>query len=187
LRWVRGNALYASDRRVEAEQEWLAALSLGLNDASAASVWSRLGELYDQQERPPEALQAWRHTTQLSSDPATRTRALVKLARLYLVTRQPKAALQALDEAERNAPPQMADATEGRSFRFDVAQGRAAIWRAMGDMEQAISFQEQAVKLDPEAADAWSHLARLYQRQGRAADEQRAEERAKALAQEENR
>ncbi len=182
LRWVRGNALYASDRRVEAEQEWLAAIALGLNPADAATVWSRLGELYDQQDRVPDALKAWRETAQLTTDPTLRTKALVKLARLYLVTRQPKQALQALDEAERSAPPQMTAATEGRSFKFDVAQGRAAIWRAMGDMNQAVSYQEQAVRLDPEAADAWSHLAKLYERQGRVADERRAEERASALS-----
>ena len=111
----------------------------------------------------------------------------MKLARLYLLTRQPKQALQALDEAERSAPTQMTAATDGRSFRFDVAQGRAAIFRAMGDMDQAVSFQEQAVQLDPEAADAWSHLAKLYQRQGRGAEERRAEERASALSASQNR
>jgi len=187
LRWVRGNALYASDRRVEAEQEWLAAVALGLNAADAATVWSRLGELYDQQERIPDALKAWQETVQQTSDATIKTRALVKLARLYLVTRQPKQALQALDEAERSAPSQMTAVTDGRSFKFDVAQGRAAIWRAMGDMSQAVSFQEQAVQLDPEAADAWTHLARLYQRQGREADERRAEERATALSASQNR
>lgn len=187
LRWVRGNALYASDRRVEAEEEWLAAIALGLNAPDAATVWSRLGELYDQQERIPDALHAWQETVQLTSDPTVETRALVKLARLYVLTRQPRQALQALDEAERSAPSQMAAVTDGRSFKFDVAQGRAAIWRAMGDMNQAVSFQEQAVQLDPEAADAWTHLAKLYQRQGRAADERRAEERASELSASQNR
>jgi tetratricopeptide (TPR) repeat protein len=182
LRWVRGNALYASDRRVEAEQEWLVALGLGLNNSDAAAVWSRLGEMYDQQERIPDALHAWQQAAALTTDATLKTRALVKLARLYVITHQPKQALQALDDAERSAPAEMAAATDGRSFKFDVAQGRSAIWRAMGDMEQAVRFQEQAVQLDPEAGDAWSHLARLYQRQGRVTDEQRAEERAKALA-----
>ena len=186
LRWVRGNALYASDRRVEAEQEWLAALALGLNQADAGAVWSRLAELYDQQERIPEALHAWQQTVQLTSDPAIKTRALVKLARLYLLTRQPKAALQALDDAVHSAPPAMTAVTQGRSFRFDVAQGRAAIWRAMGDLSQATLFQEEAVQLDPDAADAWYQLAKLYQRQGRAADERRAVEHANVLAASQN-
>jgi hypothetical protein len=46
LRWVRGNALYASDRRVEAEQDWLAAMvatggtirSAGSNSGGPARV-----------------------------------------------------------------------------------------------------------------------------------------------------
>ena len=42
-------------------------------------------------------------------------------------------------------------------------------------------IEEQAVKLDPDAADAWSHLATLYQREGRVADQQLAERRASAL------
>jgi Tfp pilus assembly protein PilF len=117
-----------------------------------------------------------------SSDPSTKSRALLKLARLYLVTGQPKAALQALDEAVRSAPAEVLADSEGRSFKFDVAQGRAAIWRSLGDLQQATSFEEEAVQLDPDAADAWTHLAKLYQRQGRAADQQRAEARAQALA-----
>ena len=52
---------------------------------------------------------------------------------------------------------------------------------ALGNIGQATSFEEQAVKLDPDAADAWSHLAKLYQREGRVADQQLAERRASAL------
>ena len=52
---------------------------------------------------------------------------------------------------------------------------------ALGNTGQATSFEEQAVKLDPDAADAWSHLATLYQREGRVADQQLAERRASAL------
>ena len=51
----------------------------------------------------------------------------------------------------------------------------------LGDLKQATTYEEQAVQLDPEAADAWSHLAKLYQRQGRTADQQRAEQRSKTL------
>jgi len=182
LRWVRGNLLYASDRRVEAEQEWLAALALGLGDSDAVIVWSRLAELYGQQDRIPEAMHAWQQIVQLTTDAASKSRGLVQLARLYLRTGHAKEASQALDKAVRQAPPELLKATNGRSFSFDVAQGRAASSRRLGDIAQAIVYQEQAVQLDPDAADAWSFLARLYAQQGRTADEHRAEERAKALA-----
>jgi len=177
LHRIRGDILYASHRHAEAELEWLAANTLGPDTA----VWSRLAELYEQQERAPEAIHAWQEAIRLASDPTVKPRALVKMARLYLLNKQPREALQALDDAVRGAPPAMLEASGGRSFKFDVAQGRAAIWRSVGYLQQATSFQEEAVKLDPNAADAWSHLAKLYQWQGRTGDEHRAEERAKAL------
>jgi len=179
LRWVRGNIFNAMERRPEAEHEWLAAISLSPGNAP---VWFALGDLYDREGRIPEATHALQQAVQLSSARTMKSRALLKLARLALVTGTPRAALQALDEAVDNAPPEMLAVKEGRSFDFDVAQGRAASWRSLGDLTQATSFQEEAVQLDPDAADAWSHLAKLYQRQGRAADEKRAEERAATLA-----
>ncbi len=187
LHRLRGSILYAESRRTEAEQEWLAALAL----APDPTVWFQLGELYEQQERMPEAMHAWQQTIALTSRPGaaqdvfTRTlrpRALLKLARLYMMSAQPRPALQALDEAVRTAPPAMLNAAGGRTFKFDVAQGRAAAWRALGDLQQATAFEEEAVQLDPDAADAWSHLAKLYARQGRVEDQHRAEAHVSALA-----
>ena len=181
LRWVRGNIYYVSSRRTEAEEEWLAAIALRPD----ADVWARLADLYDQQQRVSDAAHAYQETIRLTTDPIIKARSLVKLARLYLINRQPQQALQALDDAMKIAPAPMLAATKGRNFRFDVAQGRAAVWRSEGDISKAISFQEEATQLDPDAADAWSHLAKLYKRAGRAADEKRAQERASALAPEE--
>ena len=180
VHWLRGNILYAGSRRAEAEQEWLTALSLTPGRADPL-VWSRLAELYNQQDRIPEALQAWQQTIQFTADPVVKANAFLKVARLELKIGHPKEALQALDDAVRSAPPQLLALNKGRSFSFDVAQGRAASARRLGDIAQAITFQEQAVQLDPDAAEAWSYLARLYQQQGRSADQQRAEDRAKAL------
>jgi Tfp pilus assembly protein PilF len=55
--------------------------------------------------------------------------------------------------------------TKGRSFSFNIAQGRSAVYMALGDLKQATTYQEQAVQLDPDAPDAWAHLAKLYERQ----------------------
>ena len=118
---------------------------------------------------------------QFTGDPVLKANAFLQVARLELKMGHPKEALQALDEAVRSAPPGLLALNKGRSFSFDVAQGRAASSRRLGDIAQAIAFQEQAVQLDPDAAEAWSYLAKLYQQQGRTADQQRAEERAKAL------
>ncbi len=178
LRAIRGNILYAWHRDAEAEQEWLTSISLQPD----AAVWSGLAELYEQQQRTPQAVRAWQQAVRLTPDPSLKSRSLVRLARLYVETGHADAALPALDEAIASAPTPMLEGSSGRSFKFNVAQGRAAAWWALRDTERAISFEEEAVQLDPEAADAWAHLAKLYGRQGRVADEHRAEARATALA-----
>jgi tetratricopeptide (TPR) repeat protein len=178
---VRGGILYSLHRRQEAEQEWLKSLALSPADSAGnAGVWARLGDLYDQQGRTGEAIHAYQQAIRLTADPL-KPRTLIKLARLYLMTHEPQAALNALDDAVKFAPAQTPGQQKGRSFAFDVAQGRAASWRGLGDVAKAISYEEEAVKLDPDAADAWSHLAKLYQQGGRTADAQQAEARAKAL------
>ncbi|MGC2109764.1 MAG: tetratricopeptide repeat protein [Candidatus Korobacteraceae bacterium] len=178
LRWVRSNLLYERGRRAEAEQEWLAELALTPGDAS---LRSRLAELYEEQGRISEATQQLQKAIQMASNPAVKPGALVRLARLYLTSGQPKMALQALDEAAQSASPEMLITTKGRGLKFDIAQGRAAAWRALGDMQKATTFEEEAVQLDPNAADAWNHLAKMYQQQGRTADQQRAQTKADAL------
>jgi tetratricopeptide (TPR) repeat protein len=191
LRRIRAVALYAVGRRTEAEEEWLTALALSPGDAVGnASVWSQLADMYEKQGRIPEAVHAWQHSVSLATDSPnasnvplkiTKARALVRLSRLYIEAAQPRAALQALDEAMRNATPGMLRPSGGRTFSFNVAQGRAAAWWALGDAKQATSFEEEAVKLDPDASDAWTHLAKLYAKQGRVEEQHRAEARATAL------
>jgi tetratricopeptide (TPR) repeat protein len=162
----------------DAEKLWATALVQLPNEGS---VWLWLGDLYQQQRRWPAAVHAFEQGVSLTADPTAKSRALIQLGRLYLITQQPQAALQALDEAMRNAPPSLMAVKEGRSFDFDLDQGRAAAWSALGNLKQATSFEEQAVTLDPEAADAWSHLAKLYERQGRSEEQRCAEERGRVL------
>jgi tetratricopeptide (TPR) repeat protein len=178
LHAIRGNILFASHRPSAAEQEWLTSISLQPD----AAVWSGLGELYEQQQRIPEAAHAWQEAVRQTANPALKARSLLRLARLYVETGHGEAALQALDEGVSIAPPQMVQPGSGRNFRFNVAQARAAAWWSLHDLPRAISFQEEAVQLDPNAADAWAHLAKLYGRQGRVEDERRAAEHATALA-----
>ena len=179
LHWVRGNILYSTARRGEAEKEWLKtlALSSGGNDAAA---WSRLAQLYTEQGRRSDAMQAWQNTARLTTDVSQKTFALGQLARLDVADGKPQEALQAWDEAARTAPVNMSG-SNGHSFAFEIAQSRAAIWLQLGDGARAISFLEEAVRLEPNDADTWSQLAKLYQRAGRAADQQRAEQRVQSL------
>ena len=173
-----GQIYFEQGKTAAAEKEWVAALAISQDQPV---VWSSLAELYQKSGRNADAAHALEETIRLTSDPAIKSRESVKLARLYFISGQPRQALQQLDAAARTAPPELLNASGGRTFSFDIAQGRAAIWASMGDLKQATLFQEQAVQLDPNAADAWAHLGKLYQRQGRSADEQKAEERSKAL------
>ncbi len=175
VRWLRGTLLYAMGRRLEAEQEYGAAASLDPSEVT----WSTLATLYGQEGRPLEAIAAWRRAAQLSSKPYLTE---VRLAHYYLRIRQPDATLQALDEAVRVAPADAMANTGAKSFRFDIARGRSAAWDLSGDLERAVFFQEEATRLAPDDAGAWSRLAKLYQRQGRLADEDRANERAAVAA-----
>jgi tetratricopeptide (TPR) repeat protein len=174
VHWLRGNIFYSMNRRSEAEEEYLEAISLEPSEVA----WSALANLYQREGRIPQTIHAWQQASRLSSRPDL---AQLKLAQFYLHIQQPKLTLQALDQALRSAPADALAATGESALRFNVAQGRAAAWKALGDLQQATSFQEEAVQLAPDSADAWSHLAKLYQGQGRFEDEYRAEERAAKL------
>ena len=159
-----------------AEKQWLAGLVLAPKEGR---IWLSLADLYQSEGRVPQAIHALEQALPLSSDPAAKARAQVQLARLYLMSHRPDDALRSLDDAAHTAPPDLLAEKTGRSFSFDIAQGRAAAWASLGDLKQATSFGEQAVQLDPDAPDAWTRLAKLYQRQGRVADQQRAENSSK--------
>ena len=180
VRWLRGTLLNAEGRRSEAEADYDAAAWLDPSEVT----WSALATLYEQEGRVAEAIDAWQRASQLSSKPYLTQ---VKLAHYYLRIRQPQAILQTLDEAVRIAPADAMADTGAKSFRFDVARGRSAAWDVSGDLEKAVFFQEEATRLAPDDAGAWSRLAKLYQRQGRVTDADRANERAAALGGNQNR
>ncbi len=175
VHWLRGNILSAMGSRSEAEQEYVTAISLEPSEVA----WNSLGYLYQREGKIPETVHALDQAGKMSARP---DQVKIKLAQYYLHIQQPKLTLQTLDEALRSAPADAVAATGDGCLRFNIAQGRAAAWAALGDLKQATAFQEEAVRLGPESADAWSHLAKLYQRQGQFENEYRAQERAAKLA-----
>jgi tetratricopeptide (TPR) repeat protein len=172
---VRADALYKLNQVPEAEKEYVAAVSLHPSD----HTWSSLADYYRKQDRGLEAVEALKKAVQLQPRPEV---TLVQLGYYYLHLKRPNDALGALDEAARTAPPELTAATGRGSFSYNVANGRAATWKALGDTARAISFQEEAVRLAPDAPQAWLNLARLYQLEGRSADAASANARAAALA-----
>jgi hypothetical protein len=139
--WLRGNIFYAMARRSDAEREYLAAIQA---EPSVPLFWFSLAALYKHEGRFSETIHAQRQAIQLSTMPQPFE--LLKLARLYLDTQQPQAALRTFDEVLRSAPPDVLAETGGQSISFQVDQGRAAAWRALGDMKRATSFDQQAVR-----------------------------------------
>jgi tetratricopeptide (TPR) repeat protein len=168
----------ASGEMGAAEQQWEAALALAPKDGS---LWLSLADAYQRDKRYPQAIHATQQAIQFASDPTVKSRALLRFALLQLMGRQPRQALQSLNDATNTAPADLLSAGGPRSFSFDVAQGRAAAWVQLGDLKQATAFEEEAVRLDPNAPDAWSHLAKLYQRQGRTVDQQAALQKGNAV------
>jgi tetratricopeptide (TPR) repeat protein len=174
VHWLRGNVFFAMWRNDDAEQEYLKAVALDPSD----DTWSSLGALYHRLGRMPEATHAMQQAARLSLQPYT---ADLRLAYYYLNVMQPQQALGALDDALHQAPAvALAEQGEG-SLRFQVAQARADAWRMSGDTTRAIAAAEEAVQLSPDDAAAWSNLGHLYERAGRVADQQRAEQRAAQL------
>ena len=179
LRWNRADTLFATGRLGESEQEYLAAVAL----EPSANTWSALARSYRKRGRVPAAIEATKHVVQFSIRPYS---TLVNLGYFYLDVGQPTNALKAFDEAVQLAPRNIREEDYGK-FDFMVAQGRSGAWQTLGNLERAVSFQEEAAKCLPNAAPPLLRLAQLYQLQGRLEDANRTKQRAAILEQDQSR
>ena len=176
---TRASVLDAMHRKPEAEQEFLAAVSLHPSDFT----WSALADFYRREDRGPEAVAALKTAVQLQPRPEL---TLVQLGYYLLSLGQAKEALVAFDKAVQRAVPEVTNASGRGSFRYNVATGRARAYEILGDVQQAISYQEEAIRLAPDAPQAWLNLARFYHLDGRPADEERAKAHAATLKENES-
>jgi tetratricopeptide (TPR) repeat protein len=128
--------------------------------------------------RTTEATHAVQQAVRLSPQPYS---AHLREANYFLSVMQPQQALAALNDALRQAPAVALYETGEGSLRFKVSRAQADAWRMSGDLPRAIAAAETAVQLSPDSAATWMNLAHLYERAGRTADQQRAEQRAAAL------
>ena len=174
LRWNRAQVLFAMGRLSESEADYRATIAM----SPSAFAWSSLAESYLKRGRIEAATDAMRHAAEYSDRPYL---TLTDLGYIYLETGQPHEALEAFDEALQLAPGNI-DTAEGGTFHCRVAQGRSAAWGALGNINRATSYQEQAVKVLPDAPEVWHRLAQLYQLQGRSEDAKRADEQAAKAA-----
>ena len=168
--WQRGSLLSATGRLDESEREFLIAVSLEPSDVT----WSALADYYRDRGRVPEAIDDMKRAAALSTRPYS---LLLNVGYLYLKTNQPEDALRMFVQAERSAPRNIKAADNG-TFDFMLAQGRSVAWDELGDLRQAIVLQERAAQIEFDTPEPWRRLAKLYRRQGRLAEANRAEENA---------
>jgi tetratricopeptide (TPR) repeat protein len=177
---VRASVLYRLGRFPEAEREYLESVSLHPDEFT----WSALADFYRKQGRDADAISALKTAVQFQ---VRNELSLVQLGYYALHLGRPKEALAAFDEAVQRAVPEVTNATGRGSFRYDVATGRARAYEILGDVQQAISYQEAAISLAPDDPQAWLNLAELYHLDGRPTDEERAKAQAATLAEKQRR
>ena len=177
---IRAQIFYALGRFAEAEHEHLQAVSLHPDDFT----WAALADFYRKRDRDADAIVALKQAAQLSARPGA---LWVQLGYYSLHLGQPKEALVAFDKAVKGAAPELTNASGRGSFSYNVATGRARAYEILGDVPQAIAYQEEAIRLAPDASQPWLNLSQLYHLDGRSADEERAKARAAMLAENERR
>ncbi|MGB8768442.1 MAG: tetratricopeptide repeat protein [Candidatus Korobacteraceae bacterium] len=171
---ARADVLFALGRYPEAEHEYRETISLHPDEFT----WAALANFYRSQHRDDDAIRALKQAVQLQAKPGL---LLVQLGYYYLHLGRANEALDAFDRAVQSAAPGIAKATGRGSFSYNVATGRAQAWEVLGNIERAVSCQEEAVRLAPDAPQAWLNLAQIYHMDGRSADEDRARTRATTL------
>jgi tetratricopeptide (TPR) repeat protein len=157
---LRGLVLEQMGRAGEAEAEFRTSLTLEPSD----EAWMDLGLFYIAQRRYADAVNLFRSSAESSSRPHEMW---MMLGQAYLDMHQPQPALDALDEATGLSPFHDEGEALGASFNSLVATGRAKAWYQLGDIGQAVSYQEQAVQFAPNDAKLWLGLSNLYEVQGR--------------------
>lgn len=168
LHYLRGEVLRTLGNLRGAELEYLRATELQPNEVD----WSTLAKLYEQEGRFIPAMEAWRRTAELSESPAVH---LLALGYAALEARLPHEAVRAFDQAFSNYQK---SAGNDNSFLANLAHGRALAWAGLDDINRAIVYEEETVRLTPERTEDWMQLADFYQRAGRVEDSKRARQRA---------
>jgi len=174
LHLVKAQLYSATNRRGEAEREYLRVIRTNPSDAA----WYALARLYAAEHRYAEALRCMQEAEPLSLVPYERLRGQ---GVLYVYLNQPREALAVFERAERKSPYREDSSDLGKQFNAQVAEGRARAYRQMNDVDRAVAELELAVNLNPENAAWWTELAEFYQAQGQAAKSAQAREKAQSI------
>jgi tetratricopeptide (TPR) repeat protein len=169
LHHTRGQLYEASGQFQDAEREYLTSSRLNPTEGN----WYSLGMLYSSQRRYAEAVRALQHAAAISAHPAG---FYLYLAQTYLTMNQAQDALTALDSANHNSENEPPDVKKG--IDLQIAERRAQAWAKLGDLRQAVGFQQEALTYDPSSSRLWTKLADYYAAQGQPTLEQYARQRA---------
>jgi tetratricopeptide (TPR) repeat protein len=174
LHLLRALVFQEMGRATEAESEFRTSLNLEPSD----EAWFDFGLFYMTQKRYPEAAEIFGKFAESSSRPHEMW---MMLGEADVQMHQPQPALEAFDKAVATSPLRDAGESLGGSFNALIATGRAGAWYQLGDVPQAVAFQEQAVTLAPTDPNLWQGLGDLYEVQGRTTKAAEARARAKAI------
>ncbi|HVO82434.1 MAG TPA: hypothetical protein VMT28_17020 [Terriglobales bacterium] len=172
VHFLRATLLQQARNLRDAEQQYLAAARLEGN----AATWSALADLYHAEHRLGAEIQAREQAVEYLPRPGL---ALLQLGYSYLDADRPRDALRAFDRAQSSSSSPVA--ASDTSFLANLAHGRAMAWSALGNLDRAVAFEEETVRLSPDRAEDWLLLADWYKRAGRPADSQSARQRAISL------
>ena len=172
--FLRGHMFQESGRLQEAQEDYALATEL---EPHLVAPWSALAAFYQDTGQLPAAIEAWEHAAGVSRWPWD---PLVSLGYADLQAKRPEAALAAFDAAAASLPARY-DLSVSNNVLANIAHGRARSWLYLGDLRRAISFDEQAARLLPDA-ELWLQLADLYDRAGRTEDANRTRAQVLALA-----
>jgi len=174
LHLQRGDALMRLGKANDAERELRESIAIESNE----STWEILSSLLWAGQRPDEALTALRNAADISLAPV---QLYLELGQREAALQRGKEALADFDEAEEFGRAIDRSTTSGAEFHAEVAESRARVWFAMGDAQQAIDLEQQALQLTPGDKRRWKDLAALYEAMGRNSDAQLALQRAQAV------
>jgi tetratricopeptide (TPR) repeat protein len=168
--------LYQRQQRLDvAEQQYRRGLAIKDDD----SAWFELSRILAAQGQLAEAQTALKRAIRLSSQPLV---LYMTLARFQLADNQPQEALDSLKAAEKSSPFQNGGESVASELYSEIAEGRAAAYSRIGDLNAAIEQQQLAVKLTPAVASRWMRLADLLQSSGQTQPAAEAREKAQGLS-----
>ena len=156
---LKGLLLDRREQYAEAEQELRASLAINEN----GGVWSSLASVYGKEGRNEAALQALHHAAGLALQPFN---IYMTMGKLQVAMSHPADALASFDKAEKSSPYRDGAESLSPEVYAELAEGRSEAYRLLGQWNEAIAFQQEAIQKTPGVQRRWDRLARLYEATG---------------------